>query len=93
MNPQMIAMLAKSLGIDFNAITGQAAQIGEVFTALRDALARIEANQLTIMAHLGCYIPPVTPATEAMVADGLKQLQTTWAGGASLDNPVTLKVS
>ena len=81
----MIAMLAKSLGIDFNAITGQAQQIGEVFTALHDALARVESNQLVIMSHLGCYVPPVTPATEAMVADGMKQLSTTWANGAAID--------
>jgi len=88
MNPQMIAMMAKSLGIDFQAITCQAQQIGEVFTALRDALERIETNQRTIMAHLGCWVPPVTPATEIVIAEGLKALAGTWANGASLDRPV-----
>lgn len=68
----MMTLALKSIGIDGEALMGQAKQIGATFqviaerlTTLDAALARIEANQHAVMGHMGLYVPP--PSGAALV--------------------------
>lgn len=68
----MMALALKSMGIDGEALMGQAKLIGTTFqtiadrlTALDAAAVRIEANQHAVMGHMGLYVPP--PSGDALV--------------------------
>ena len=75
----MLSLTLKAMGVDPTALLGQAQQLGTAFETLATgqkttveqlgqllaALGRIETNQLTMMAHMGLYVPPL-PEGEAL---------------------------
>jgi hypothetical protein len=75
MTPQMITMMTKALGIDLSSVTQQAANIGNVFVEFGERLARIEANQKTLMAHVGCIIPMSDDETDIVNREVTKLLE------------------
>lgn len=52
MNPQMLGMLMKSMGIDMSAITGLSQNVVSLLAKFEASLDRIEQQQKLIMSHL-----------------------------------------
>ena len=71
----MIGLAIKAMGIDPKAILSTADSLGRAFGVIGEscqrqeaALARLEASQLAIMAHLGLTVPPPTDEQADIIA-------------------------
>lgn len=89
----MLGLALKGMGFDPSAIIEQARQIGTAFGQLNEndlrlfeQLQRIEANQLSIMTHLGLYVPPPSAEVAEMIAiESRKHID---AHGGPADPPI-----
>jgi hypothetical protein len=71
----MLGMTLRAMGVDPNALFGQAMQLGNAFEKLisgQEAFAaqldRIEANQHAIMTAMGIMVPPPSEAMALIIA-------------------------
>lgn len=68
MDAGMLGLMLKGFGIDPQAIIKQATAIGTAFETLQGQLSRIEANQVTIMTHMGLMAPEMPPDMLRLIA-------------------------